>query len=178
MKFAMSILAVLSVIGGIVAIPGVTHWLRNFLDPTFADSRFVNTQPTDTASWIGLVIGAGIALAGITIAYVCYIRQPGTTARLIERFPFLHRLFVNRWYFDELYDAVFVRPTTTMGRFGRYVIERGFVQGTLVGGATRIVGAGTSIARALESGYIRAYAVLMLLGFGGLGLYFLLQAAF
>ena len=47
-----------------------------------------------------------------------------------------------------------------------------------MGGATRIVGVGTAIARGLESGYIRAYAVLMLLGFGGLGLYFLLQAAF
>jgi NADH-quinone oxidoreductase subunit L len=178
MKFAMGTLAVLSVIGGIVAIPGVTHWLRNFLDPTFADSKFVNTQPTDSASWLGLIVGAGIALAGITIAYVCYIRQPGVTARIIQRFPFLYRLFVNRWYFDELYDAVFVRPTVTFGRFGRYVVESAFVQGALVGGATLIVGVGTSIARGLENGYIRAYAVLMIVGFGGLGLYFLLQAAF
>jgi NADH-quinone oxidoreductase subunit L len=176
MKFAMGTLAVLSVVGGVVAIPGVTNWLRNFLDPTFLDSRFVNSQPTDSASWIGLVIGAGIALAGITVAYVCYIRQPGTTARLIARFPFLHRLFVNRWYFDELYDALFVRPAITFGRFGRYVVESAFVQGTLVGGTTRVVSAGTSLARTVQSGYLRTYAVLMLLGFGALGLYFLLQA--
>jgi NADH-quinone oxidoreductase subunit L len=178
MKFAMGTLAVLAIVGGIVGVPGVTHWLRNFLDPTFADSKFINTQPTDSASWIGLVVGAGIALAGITIAYVCFIRQPGTTARLIARVPFLHRLFVNRWYFDELYDAVFVRPTATFGRFGRYVVESAFVQGTLVGGATRLVGVGTSFARTVQSGYLRGYAVLMLLGFGGLALYFLLQAAF
>jgi NADH-quinone oxidoreductase subunit L len=176
MKFAMATLAVLSVIGGVVAIPGVTDWLRNFLDPSFADSRFINSQPTDKASWIGLVIGAGIALAGITIAYVCYIRQPGTTARIIQRLPWLHRLFVNRWYFDELYDALFVRPTATFGRFGRYVVESAFVQGTLVGGATRIVGAGTAIARNVQSGYLRGYALVMLVGFGALGLYFLLQA--
>jgi NADH-quinone oxidoreductase subunit L len=178
MRFAMGILAVLSVVGGIVAIPGVTHWLRNFLDPTFADSRFVHAQPSTGADWTGLIVGAGIALAGITIAYVCYIRQPGTTARIIERFPFLHRLFVNRWYFDELYDALFVRPAATFGRFGRYVVESAFVQGALVGGATRLVGVGTSIARGIENGYLRAYALVMVVGFGALGLYFLLQAAF
>jgi len=164
------------VAGGIVAIPGVTDWLRNFLDPTFADSKFINTQPTDSASWIGLIVGAGIALAGITTAFVFYIRRPGTTAKLIERLPFLYRLFVNRWYFDELYDALFVRPAATFGRFGRYVVESAFVQGTLVGGATRIVGAGSALARTVQSGYVRTYAVLMLVGFGALGLYFLLQA--
>jgi NADH-quinone oxidoreductase subunit L len=178
MRVAMGTLAVLSIVGGIVAIPAVTHWLRNFLDPTFVDSKFAGVQPTDSASWIGLVVGGAIALAGVTIAYVCYLRQPGLTTRIAARVPFLHRLFAGRWYFDELYDALFVRPTQTFGRFGRYVIESVFVQGTLVGGATRIVGVGTLIARGLESGYLRAYALLMLVGIGGLGIYFLLQAAF
>jgi NADH-quinone oxidoreductase subunit L len=176
MKLPMAILAALAVVGGVVAIPGVTHWLRNFLDPTFADSRFAGTQPTDAASWIGLVVGAAIAVAGITIAYVCYLRRPGLTAEISERMPFLQRLFAGRWYFDELYDALFVRPTQTLGRFGRYVVESALVQGTLVGGATRIVGAGSSIARGAQSGYLRTYALLMLVGLGGLGLYFLLQA--
>jgi len=176
MKFAMGTLAVLSVVGGVVAIPGVTDWLHNFLDPTFADSKFVNAQPSTTADWTGLIVGAGIALAGITTALVCYIRRPGTTEQIIKRLPFLYRLFVNRWYFDELYDALFVRPVATFGRFGRYVVESAFVQGTLVGGTTRLVAVGTNIARTAQSGYLRGYAVLMLLGFGGLALYFLLQS--
>src|SRR3954452_5244678 len=108
MKFAMGTLALLAVVGGIVAIPGVTHWERNFLDPTFADSKFINTQPTDTASWIGLVVGGGIALAAITTAYVCSPGRPGLPPAFREPLPFLHRLFFNRWYFDELYDALFV----------------------------------------------------------------------
>jgi NADH-quinone oxidoreductase subunit L len=178
MKVAMSTLAVLAIVGGIVAIPGITDWLRNFLDPTFADSKFAGVQPTDKASWIGLVVGAAVAVAGITIASVCYLQRPGVTTAIRERVPALYRLFVNRWYFDELYDALFVRPTQTFGRFGRYVVESAFVQGTLVGGATRLVGAGSLIARTLESGYLRAYALLMLVGIGGLGIYFLLQAAF
>jgi NADH-quinone oxidoreductase subunit L len=178
MKLAMGGLAALAIAGGIVGIPGVTNWLKNFLEPVFADSKFIHTQPTDSASWIGLVVGAGVAVAGITIAYVCYLRRPGLTTVIRERLPFLHRVFAGRWYFDELFDALFVRPTRTLGRFGRYVVESVFVQGTLVGGATRLVAAGTSLARVAQSGYLRGYALLMLLGFGGLGLYFLLQAAF
>jgi NADH-quinone oxidoreductase subunit L len=176
MKFAMGTLALLAIVGGVVAIPGVTHWLQNFLEPSFADSKYINDVPSTGADWIGLIVGAGIALAGITIAWVFYIRRPGTTAKLVERFSFLHRLFAGRWYFDELYDALFVRPVATFGRFGRYVVESAFVQGFLVGGATRVVGAGTALARTVQSGYLRAYAVLMLIGFGGLALYFLLQS--
>ena len=44
MRVAMAILAVLSVVAGVLQIPGVTHVVENFLDPTFADSRFVDTR--------------------------------------------------------------------------------------------------------------------------------------
>jgi NADH-quinone oxidoreductase subunit L len=176
MRVAMGSLALLTIAGGIVAIPGVTHWFQNFLDPSFADSKYLHAEPSTSSEWVGLVVGAGVALAGITIAWVCYIRRPGLAMEMAARVPFLHRLFVNRWYFDELYDALFVRPVETFGRFGRYVVERGFVQGLLVGGATRLVAAGTNIARTVQSGYLRSYAALMLVGFGGLALYFLLQA--
>jgi NADH-quinone oxidoreductase subunit L len=176
MKVAMGTLALLAIVGGVVGIPGVTNWFKNFLEPVFADSRFIHTQPTDSASWIGLIVGAGIALAGITAALVMYLQRPGITIALRDRFPRVHAFLVNRWYFDELYDALFVRPTVTFGRFGRYVIERAFVQGTLVGGAVGIVRAGAAIARGAQSGYVRAYAMLLLAGTVALGLYFLLQS--
>ena len=64
----------------------------------------------------------------------------------------------------------------TLGNVGRYVIESAFVQGTIVGGATGVVRAGSALARTVQSGYIRGYALLMLVGLGGLALYFLLQA--
>ncbi len=176
MKVAMGTLSLLAITAGIVAIPGVTDWLRNFLDPVFADSKFINDQPSTSADWIGLVVGGGIALAGITTAFVMYVQRPGTTIALRDRFPRVHAFLVGRWYFDELYDALFVRPTATFGRFGRYVVESAFVQGTLVGGATGIVRAGTAIARGAQSGYLRAYALLLVAGFVALGLYFLLQS--
>jgi NADH-quinone oxidoreductase subunit L len=177
MKAAMGTLAVLAIVGGYIAIPGVDNVLENFLEPTFADSRFADTHPSTGAEWLGLVVGGIIAIAGITLAWWVYLHQPGTAARLRERFPRVHSFLVNKWYFDELYDALFVRPAATAGAFGRRVIETDFVQGTIVGGATGIVRVGTSFARAIQTGYLRAYALLLLLGVAGLTLYFLLNSA-
>jgi NADH-quinone oxidoreductase subunit L len=177
MKAAMGTLAVLAIVGGYIAIPGVDNVLEKFLEPTFADSRFADTHPSTGAEWLGLVVGGIISIAGITLAWWVYLRQPGTATRLRERFPRLHGFLVNKWYFDELYDALFVRPAATAGAFGRRVIETDFVQGTIVGGATGIVRVGTSFARAIQTGYLRAYALLLLLGVAGLTLYFLLNSA-
>ena len=177
MKAAMGPLALLAIVGGYIAIPGVDNVLEKFLEPTFADSRFADTHPSTGAEWIGLVVGGVISILGIGLAWRVYIREPGTAARLRERFPRLHDFLSHKWYFDELYDAVFVRPMATAGGFGRRVIETDFVQGTIVGGATGIVRVGTSVARSIQTGYLRAYALLLLLGVAGLALYFLLNSS-
>jgi NADH-quinone oxidoreductase subunit L len=177
MKAAMGPLALLAIVGGYVAIPGVDSVVSNFLEPVFADSRIAQDEPTTGAEWLGLVIGGAIAVVGIGLAWSIYIRRPGTTARLVERFPWAHRFLGHKWYFDEAYDALFVRPVATFGRFGRRVIETDFVQGTIVGGATGVVRVGTSFARAIQTGYLRAYALLLILGVAGLTLYFLVNSS-
>jgi NADH-quinone oxidoreductase subunit L len=177
MKAAMGPLALLAIAGGYVAIPGVSDVIEKFLEPTFADSRFHDTAPTDGAEVLGLVVGGIISILGIGLAFLIYLRRPGTSARLVERFPWAHRFLDRKWYFDELYDAAFVRPSTAFGGFGRRVIETDFVQGTIVGGATGIVRVGTSFARAIQTGYLRAYAFLLVLGVAGLTLYFLFNSS-
>jgi NADH-quinone oxidoreductase subunit L len=177
MKGAMGPLALLAIVGGYLAVPGITDVVENFLDPTFEDSRFHDTAPTDGAEVLGLVAGGIISILGIGLAWWVYMREPGTATRLRERFPRLHGFLWHKWYFDELYDAVFVRPMSTAGGFGRRVIETDFVQGTIVGGATGIVRVGTSVARSIQTGYLRAYALLLLLGVAGLTLYFLLNSS-
>jgi NADH-quinone oxidoreductase subunit L len=89
----------------------------------------------------------------------------------------VHDFLLHKWYFDELYDALFVRPTLAFGRFGQTVVESAFVQGVVIGGATSVVRAGTEFARAIQNGYLRAYALVLVIGLSGLGLYFLLQAS-
>jgi NADH-quinone oxidoreductase subunit L len=177
MKAAMGPLALLAIVGGYVAIPGVDSVISNFLEPVFADSQLAQDEPTTGAEWLGLVIGGAISIVGIGLAWTIYLRRPGTTARLVERYPWAHRFLEHKWYFDEAYDVLFVRPFTTFGSFGRRVIETDFVQGTIVGGATGIVRVGTSFARAIQTGYLRAYALLLLAGVAGLTLYFLINSS-
>ena len=177
MKAAMSVLAVLSLLGGVVLIPGLTKTLEQFLHPSFEESQFAEMVPSASTEWVFGAIGGIVSIAGIALAYQVWMRQPGTTARLIDRFPRVHDFLANKWYWDELYDYGIVRPIVAFGRFGRNVIESAFIQGVFVGGATRLVLAGTSFARAIQSGYLRAYALLLLIGMFGLALYFLIVSS-
>jgi NADH-quinone oxidoreductase subunit L len=177
MKVAMGALAVLATIGGVVLLPfGATDWLDKFLAPSFADSRYFEAlRPTDGRTGIGLAVGAVIALSGIAIAYRVWVQRPGTAAAVRERFPHVHRFLVNQWYFDELLDALFVRPVAWFGRWAQAFVERVVVQGALVDGATSIVRAGSAAVRTAQSGLVRAYAGTLVLGIVGVALYFLLQ---
>ena len=177
MKAAMGTLALLSIAGGVVAIPGVTESLEHFLEPTFEESAFIEEHPSTGAEVLGLVIGGAIAIIGIGLAWAVYLRRPGVTLELRDRFSRVHDFLAHKWYFDELYDALLVRPTATFGRIGRHVIESALVQGVIVGGATGVVRAGTSLARAVQSGYIRSYALLLLMGMTALALYFLIVSS-
>ena len=147
MKFAMAPLALGAVIAGYVAIPGVTDTLENFLEPTFADSRFIDDKPTDASEYADLGVGSIMAFLGIGLAFVVYLRRRELRLVIRERFTAVHTFLVNKWYFDEIYDAAVVRPIAAFGRFGRTVIETRFVQGAIVGGAVGLVRAGSSVAR-------------------------------
>jgi len=177
MKAAMGALAVLAVAGGFVGIPGLTDTLEHFLEPSFADSRFKDTMPSDGAEVAGLGVGALLSIAGIALAFLVYMRRRGLAGQLRRRFSGVHRFLVNKWYFDELFDRALVRPAAAGGRFARGVVETDFVQGTIVGGATAVVRAGSSFARTLQSGYVRAYALGLLFGVAGLALYFLVASS-
>jgi NADH-quinone oxidoreductase subunit L len=177
MKAAMAPLALLAIVAGFLQVPGVTDVLEKFLEPTFADSHHFHEHPSDSAEYAGLLIGAAISVAGIALAVLLYLRRPGTTLRLQERFAGTHRLLAGKWYFDELLDRTVVRPLASAGRLGNTVIESAFVQGVLVDGTVGLVRAGTSFARSIQTGELRGYAALLLVGTSGLVLYFLIASS-
>jgi NADH-quinone oxidoreductase subunit L len=176
MKAAMAALAVLATVGGIVQVPWVDSAVEKFLEPTFADST-LHLEPTDALTAFGLVLGTVLGVTGIFIAYRVWVVHPGTSARVQERFAFVHRLFVNKWYFDEIIDLLVVRPWAWLGRFGQQTFERVVVNGIFVGGTIGIVKAGSAAARALQNGFLRAYAALLVLGLVGVAFYFLIQSS-
>jgi len=173
MKGAMALLAVLSIVGGVLQIPGVTHVIEHFLDPTFSDSRYASVDVSGSLEAIALAVGAAAALSGIALAWLLYVRRPGTTAQLVARLPRLHGFLAHKWYFDELYDVAFVRPMRALGEGASNVFERVVVQGVVVGGAELAVRVGNSLVRVAQSGLLRYYALLLLAGVSGLALYFL-----
>jgi NADH-quinone oxidoreductase subunit L len=177
MRLAMAPLGLLAVVAGFIGIPGVSKVLENFLDPTFAGSKLGPNIPTSSSAWLGVAVGAVLGIAGFGLAYVLYERRAGYTLQLRDRFRPLHDFLYNKWGFDDLYDRAFVRPARAFGGWSRDVFERAFVQGVIVGGAAGLVRAGTNIARSIQTGYLRVYAMVLLLGVGGLVLYFLLVSS-
>jgi NADH-quinone oxidoreductase subunit L len=176
MKIAMGCLAVLAIVGGFLQIPGVSSELHHFLEPTFADSElYEGLEPSASAEWVGLLVGAVIGLAGIGIAWRIY-GHGGNAAAIQARFKAPHKFFVNKWYFDEVIDFLIVRPVAWLGRFANSTIERVFVNGALVGGSSGAVRALSAAVRGLQSGYLRYYAALLLVGLTGLSAYFLISA--
>ncbi|SJZ55722.1 NADH-quinone oxidoreductase subunit L [Consotaella salsifontis] len=103
-------------------------------------------------------------LIGFAVAWFFYIRSPSTPRSLAERYPGLYRFLLNKWYFDELYDRVFVRPAK---RLGRFLWKTG--DGTVIDGlgpdgvSARVVDIAGRVIR-LQSGYIYHYAFAMLIG--------------
>ena len=176
MKIAMSALAVLAVIGGLVQIPGVDDAVTKFLEPSFADSKYAHTQVATGGAWLGLIIGALIAIAGISIAYRIWVAQPGTATRVRERFAGAYVFLWHKWYFDELIDFLVVRPALWTGRLVDSVLERSLIQGVLTGGASGAVRAGSAAVRRGQTGFLRYYAALMIVGVSGVALYFLIAS--
>jgi NADH-quinone oxidoreductase subunit L len=176
MKVAMSMLAFGAVFLGVLQLPfGITDAIDKFLEPTFADSTA--RTPSDGLEGVGLIISTVLALAGIGLAYFLWVVRPELPGRIRERFRALYELSFNKWYFDELYDRAVLRPGAAIGRFCRDKFERWVVDGLLVGGTTRVVGAGSAVVRGIQSGYLRVYAALLLFGVVGIALYFLIVSS-
>jgi NADH-quinone oxidoreductase subunit L len=175
MRAAMAALAVLAVIGGIVQIPGVDEAVGKFLEPTFEGSALLEVHPSTGAEWAGLGIGAALAIFGVFIAYFLYVARPGASAVLVSRLRPLHGFLVNKWYFDELIDALVVRPALWVGAFANRTFERLVVNGVVNGTVDAVRGVG-AVVRTAQSGFVRSYAVLLVGGFAALGLYFLVVA--
>jgi NADH-quinone oxidoreductase subunit L len=176
MRAAMSLLAVGAVGAGLLQIPQVDFVIDDFLRPSFGDSSLYATHTRNGLLILGLVLGAAIGLAGIALAWRVWVARPGTATAVRRRFAPAYELFVNKWWFDELIDAAVVRPAQAFGRFARTTFERAFVEGALVEGTSSLVRAGSASVRAIQTGLLRYYAALLLLGVSALGLYFLLQS--
>jgi NADH-quinone oxidoreductase subunit L len=169
MLFPLVVLGLLSLIGGWVGIPDVLgghNEIEHFLAPVFANGA---AQQAAEAGSRGLELGLAAislltALSGLFVAYLFYYKKPGTAAALAQRAPALYRLVDNKFYIDEIYNAVLVQPLLMFSRFVlQFAIDGGIINGSgaAAGATTRGF---SSLVRRVQSGNIRSYAGWLALG--------------
>jgi NADH-quinone oxidoreductase subunit L len=101
---------------------------------------------------------------GFVVALRQYVLKPGAAADFVRTVPTLHRFLFRKWYFDELYDAIFVKPSLALGRLFWKGGDQGVIDRFGPDGLSAAVGQGAVLARRFQSGYIYFYALVMLMG--------------
>src|SRR5215203_6723964 len=137
---------------------------------------FFNDTATTEIYTLSLHDALPISLLGIWIAHWLYVADPERPRALERRFQGVHDFLFNKWYFDELIDVLVVRPALAVGCFANRVFERFIVDGLVSGTEGTVRGAG-GVVRAVQNGFVRSYALLLIAGFAGLALYFLLTSS-
>ena len=106
-------------------------------------------------------------IIGLWIAWNNYIRDPNAPSVLVANFPGVYKFVANKWYFDELYDRIFVRPALWLGRLFWHGGDEGTIDRFGPHGAAYAVGVGNRYTTRLQSGYLYSYAFVMLIGLIG-----------
>ncbi len=128
-------------------------------------------------AWVGLSPFIAMLL-GFVIAWYMYIRSPSTPRKLAEQHRVLYQFLLNKWYFDELYDFLFVRTAKALGNFLWKKGDVGVIDTYGPNGvAARVVNVTDRVVR-LQTGYLYHYAFAMLIGIAALVTWMMLGSSF
>jgi len=109
-----------------------------------------------------------LAVAGIATAAYLYLINPTLPAKIEARFRAIYALLDNKYYFDRFNDWFFAGGARAVGRFASTVGDRTIIDGILVNGSAKLVGAVSALFRRIQSGYVYHYAFVMIVGVFGL----------
>jgi NADH-quinone oxidoreductase subunit L len=171
MTLPLAVLALLSVVGGWIGIPaalGGSNRFEHFLDPVFAATAPVASAVNADQVSFGLerglaVVSVLVALAGWYLAYLWYGKKPGTASALALHNKRAYATLENKYWVDELYNAVIVTPLMMFSRVTEFIFDSGLVEGTGSVAAATTKGFGTLVRRQF-SGNIRSYAGWLAIG--------------
>jgi NADH-quinone oxidoreductase subunit L len=167
MLWTIGVLAAGALLAGLLEVPGVTHGMRNFLEP--AVPRAV--EASGGQELFTSVLSVAVALAGLAIAYAIWGpsgRGAAAYARATEPLP---RLFESKFGFDLVYDLLISRPVSALAALGARAWEGRVIAGSLelFGPFGRWLSGRLSLA---QSGLVRSYAVMFAFGVGALAVWF------
>jgi NADH-quinone oxidoreductase subunit L len=149
MLLPVGILAVLSVLGGLVSIPGVWHPFTRWV----GESAEAVVEPTTAQDYLTSAIAVALGLVGLFLA-----RRAFQADRQLVTSPGAWRVLEHKLYFDELYDALFYRPVVALSNTLRREVEEPIVERSLEEIGTGTIQVGGGVGR-LQSGLLRSYAL-------------------
>jgi NADH-quinone oxidoreductase subunit L len=178
MTVPLVVLAVGSALAGLLGVPhalGGQDLLGTFLAPVLASAPGAAGHVAEAAAAEGaaaagvaveyglMALSVAVAAAGLLVAFRLYLLDPTAAARLAGRFQGLYRLFLNKYWVDELYDAIAVRPFVRGSNWLWQWVDDGVIDGAVNGVGYTLVGGGTAL-RLVQSGQAQSYAFYTLLG--------------
>ena len=173
MTVPLMALAVLSVIGGVVGMPhifGVTNYFEHWLAPVMAGygqaeashALAASTHGTGT-EWGLMFASVALVLVSIYLAYVIYNKRTDLATSLQKKFSGIHRVLLNKYYVDEFYGAIVIRPVVYLSLFLWKVFDVVIIDGFLNGTASFYADI-SDFLRTGQTGRVRTYATVFVFG--------------
>jgi len=156
MTIPLIILAVLSILTGYLGIP-------QFLAPVLPRPEGMAVPHADPAAAGIMLLATLMGLGGIATAYLAYVKSPGLPQQLADQWRNVYALSLNKWYVDELYDRLFVRPTVALASGLWKIVDVEVIDAMVNGVASATVLWGRAL-RLVQSGEVQHYALAMALG--------------
>lgn len=166
MTFPLIILAVFAVFGGLISLPFGFSWLDNFLEPVLPGLTIAENTSFHTQS-IMMIVSTLIAFIGVFIAWYKYGKN-GEVPVADDKKSGLVKALYHKYYIDEVYDKLFVKPTYTLGKFFNNIVEV-LVSG-IVSGVAKFIEALSYPMRALQNGSLGFYLFCFVIGFTCIGI--------
>jgi NADH-quinone oxidoreductase subunit L len=170
MALVLVVLAFGSIAAGYLGVPAVlrgSNFLEHFLEPSLHVPALEGAADPghggETVELVLMAVSSIIAFAGIGTAARLYLQQREIPERLAARFPATYEFMVNKGYVDELYDTILVQPIRSLADNVLWKADARVIDGAVNGTGRMVVEIG-SVARQVQTGSMRAYAVFVLLG--------------
>ncbi len=173
MTVPLVVLAVLAVIGGWVGIPhvlGFTNHFERWMEPVMsqgaqvAESHALAAAGGHAGTEIALMVASvALVLIAIFLARMFYNKRPELATNFREKLSGVHRVLLNKYYVDEIYGAILIRPVVYLSLFLWKIVDVVFIDGLINGLATAYSDV-SQYCRGVQTGRVRSYATLFVVG--------------
>ncbi len=180
MTMPLIVLAILSVVGGVINLPAVlggNHWLEDFLAPVFSDGKAIipaTHHLEHSTEYLLMAVSVVGVLIMVALAFNKYVKRQQLPEAAEGTRSFLANLSYNKFYVDELYDSIIVRPINWLSAFFGNVVDQRGIDGVVNGAGKATFDTG-KVLRLLQNGNVGFYLLMMVIGVIAIFIYGLLS---